>query len=231
MIVLLEMLHMITAVGFGILNRQLYGDWIPVFLYPTIGFWGLCFVMLGIFNLLFFPIYYKTSYKYGLANVIGILGAMLFAGGIEWLAIKNERMIYLFKGQGILNNGMHIVISQSSEKPIYQQIYEQLSAQVLNGSLKPGFMLPPIRQAAIDLKVSVITVKKAWESLERDGLINTTVGKGCFVADFEPLEIKRLRHEQIRKHLFQDLQYYLSLGMSIEELIEMITSLQNELST
>ena len=88
---------------------------------------------------------------------------------------------------------MNIIISQGSEKAIYQQIYEQISAQILSGNLKPGFMLPPIRQAAIDLKVSVITVKKAWEVLEREGLINSTVGKGCFVADFEPKEIQRLR--------------------------------------
>lgn len=110
LIVLLEMLHMVTAVGFGMINRHLYGDWLPIFLYPTIGFWGLSFVMLGIFNLLFLPIFYKTSYKYGLANVVGILGAMSFAGLVEWAAIKNEWMIYYFKGEGILNNGFHLSI-------------------------------------------------------------------------------------------------------------------------
>lgn len=124
---------------------------------------------------------------------------------------------------------MNIVISQGSEKPIYQQIYDQLSAQILNGSLQSGYMLPPIRQAAIALKVSVITVKKAWESLEREGLIHTTVGKGCFVADFEPKEIKRLRDEQIKRHLLHDLQHYLAMGIPFDELVEMIQSLKEDL--
>ena len=110
LIVLLEMLHMVAAFGFGIINRHLYGDWISIFLYPTIGFWGLSFMMLGTFNILFFPIYYKTAYKYGLANVMGILGAMTFAGLIEWAAIKNEWMIYYFKGEGVLNTGFHFTI-------------------------------------------------------------------------------------------------------------------------
>ena len=76
---------------------------------------------------------------------------------------------------------MNVTISNKSEKPIYEQLYEQISAQILKGELVSGYCLPPIRQAALELGVSVITVKKAWEGLERSGLIYTVTGKGCFV--------------------------------------------------
>ncbi|MDO3409764.1 GntR family transcriptional regulator [Saccharibacillus sp. CPCC 101409] len=117
---------------------------------------------------------------------------------------------------------MNVTISNASEKPIYQQIHEQISAQILKGELESGYCLPPIRQAALELRVSVITVKKAWEELERSGLIHTTTGKGCFVADFTPDEMLRIRSETILKQLESDAQYYKSFGVTLEEAIELL---------
>lgn len=116
---------------------------------------------------------------------------------------------------------INIAISSSSEKPIYQQIYEQISAQVIKGELEQGYCLPPIRTVAKELRISVITVKKAWEELERKGFINTMVGKGCFVAPRQvELEIKRgeLAEEKLKK----DIAFYKSLGISLEELQELV---------
>ena len=76
-----------------------------------------------------------------------------------------------------------INISNTSDKPIYQQLFEQISSMILNGELKSDFNLPSIRTAAKELRISVITVKKAWEELERSGLIYPVAGKGCFIAD------------------------------------------------
>ncbi|MFC6334229.1 GntR family transcriptional regulator [Paenibacillus septentrionalis] len=117
---------------------------------------------------------------------------------------------------------MNVSISNTSEKPIYQQLYEQISAQILKGELESGYCLPPIRQAALELRVSIITVKKAWEELERSGLINTVTGKGCFVAEFTPDEMLRIRNEMILKQLESDTLYYKSFGVTLDEVIELL---------
>ncbi|GGE35250.1 GntR family transcriptional regulator [Pullulanibacillus camelliae] len=117
---------------------------------------------------------------------------------------------------------MNIAISNASEKPIYQQLFEQISAQILKGELEGGYSLPPIRQAAKELRVSIITVKKAWEELERCGLINTITGKGCFVAEFLSEEMGRIREEMVLKQMVNDVSYYKSFGLTIEEVIELL---------
>jgi GntR family transcriptional regulator len=117
---------------------------------------------------------------------------------------------------------MNVSISNTSEKPIYQQLYEQISAQILKGELESGYCLPPIRQAALELHVSVITVKKAWEELERSGLINTITGKGCFVAEFSPDKMVQMRDEMILKQMISDTSYYKSFGLTLEEVFELL---------
>ncbi|MFD2114305.1 GntR family transcriptional regulator [Paenibacillus yanchengensis] len=117
---------------------------------------------------------------------------------------------------------MNIAISNTTDKPIYQQIFEQISAQILKGELKNGFSLPPIRQAATELRVSIITVKKAWEELERLGLIYTVTGKGCFVADLSPKKILNKRKEMLLKQMVIDTSYYKSFGLTLDEVYELL---------
>jgi Predicted transcriptional regulators len=117
---------------------------------------------------------------------------------------------------------MNIAISTASDKPIYQQLFEQISAQILKGELESGYGLPPIRQAAQELRISIITVKKAWEELERCGLIHTITGKGCFVADFSPEEKLRIRNEMILRQMVSDASYYKSFGLSLDEVVELL---------
>lgn len=117
---------------------------------------------------------------------------------------------------------MNIAISNSSEKPIYQQLFEQISAQIFKGELEQGYSLPPIRQAARELRISIITVKKAWEELERCGLIYTVTGKGCFVAELTPDEMLHKRNEMIISQLAVDMAYYKSFGLTMEEVIELL---------
>ena len=77
---------------------------------------------------------------------------------------------------------MDIIISNTSGKPIYEQITAQIKSQILSGSLRPGDALPSMRVLAKELRISVITTKRAYEELERDGFIETVTGKGSFVA-------------------------------------------------
>jgi GntR family transcriptional regulator len=122
---------------------------------------------------------------------------------------------------------MNITISNTSEKPIYQQLFDQLSAQIIKGELERDFCLPPIRTVAKELRISVITVKKAWEELERRGFIYTMAGKGCFVASLPEEERYGKRDELVYKKLSRDIVYYKELGFSLDELIELVKKYYN----
>lgn len=91
---------------------------------------------------------------------------------------------------------MTLFVSQSSDLPIYSQIEQQIRRQILSGELESGTPLPSMRILAKDLRVSVITVQKAYENLTRDGFITTGVGRGSFVA---PLGDSFLRNENLRR--------------------------------
>jgi GntR family transcriptional regulator len=117
---------------------------------------------------------------------------------------------------------MDIVISATSDKPIYRQLFEQISAQILNRRLKEGYCLPPIRSVAKELEISVITVKKAWEDLERGGFIITMAGKGCFVAKLDAADLTDKRTEMALSKLKKDIDYYKSLGLSKDDLLKLI---------
>ncbi len=117
---------------------------------------------------------------------------------------------------------MDVVIG-NSEKPIYEQIYEQISSQILNGELRAGEMLPSIRALARDLRISVITVKSAWEMLENGGFIVTRQGKGWIVRDNQPQALRDKRMRLAEERLKKDLPFYKGLGLSKDELIELIS--------
>ena len=119
---------------------------------------------------------------------------------------------------------MDIIISNTSDKPIYQQIYEQISAQIIKGELESNFWLPSIRTIAKELRISVITVKKAWEELERMGFIYTMAGKGCFVAPLKPEELAQKSGALAAEKIAKDVAYYKSLGLSLGDVIALIKS-------
>ncbi len=123
---------------------------------------------------------------------------------------------------------MEIILSNSSNKPIYEQIVSQIKAMIMNGTLKPGDTLPSIRGLAKSLHISVITSQHAYEDLARDGFIETVAGKGTFVShqnkDF-------VREEQLRmleakaEELVEDAKMN---GIQLSQLIETITLLYKE---
>ncbi len=90
---------------------------------------------------------------------------------------------------------MDIIISNSSEKPIYEQITSQIKNLIMNDTLQAGEALPSMRLLAKELRISVITTKRAYEELERDGFLETVPGKGCFVAR---KNMEFIREEQLR---------------------------------
>lgn len=98
---------------------------------------------------------------------------------------------------------MEIVISNSSGLPIYEQIVQQVKSQIIKGELKAGDALPSMRMLAQDLRISVITTKRAYAELETEGFIETVAGKGCYVSARDPEMVRegnlRLAEEHIRK--------------------------------
>lgn len=120
---------------------------------------------------------------------------------------------------------MDIIISNSSDKPIYEQISSQIKNAILSGDLPTGSALPSIRALASDLQVSVITTKRAYSDLESLGFIETHQGKGSFVSggNLELLREEQLR--QIEELLQQTIEKADVAGVSVQELHDIIDTL------
>ena len=117
---------------------------------------------------------------------------------------------------------MNILIDNKSSAPIYEQIYSQIKAQIVGGTLREDTALPSIRSLAKDLRVSVITTKRAYDELEHEGFLYTVAGKGCFVA---PKNLELLREENLKAveaHLEAAAKLAAACGLSREELIELL---------
>lgn len=117
---------------------------------------------------------------------------------------------------------MDIILSNASGKPIYEQITDQVKEQIMSGTLGAGDALPSMRLLAKELRISVITTKRAYEELERDGFLENVPGKGCFVA---PQNRELLREAQLRKveeKLSQAVEEARKGSFPLEELHEML---------
>lgn len=123
---------------------------------------------------------------------------------------------------------MDIIIKNSSSQPIYEQIYSQIKDMILNGSLTEGEMLPSIRGLAKDLRISVITTKRAYDELEREGFVHTVGGKGCFVAGTNRELIREENLKNIEAHIREIRRLARSCGLSEDELLEIFRILEVE---
>ena len=121
---------------------------------------------------------------------------------------------------------MKIIISNSSNQPIYEQISDQIKTQILQGILKPGDPLPSMRTLAKDLRISVITTKRTYEELEQDGFIESFVGKGSFVKNLNTDLLREEHLKQIEELLSSAISLADTAGISTDELIELIKLLK-----
>ena len=123
---------------------------------------------------------------------------------------------------------MDIIIRNTGEAPIYDQITRQVKTLILTGALAEGETLPSMRALARDLRISVITTKRAYEELEREGFITTVPGKGCFVAprDLELVRESALR--QVEEHLQRAVEQAKLGGISAAEVRETLDILYGE---
>ncbi len=123
---------------------------------------------------------------------------------------------------------MRIVIANSSPDPIYEQIIKQIKTQIISGELEEGTALPSIRKLAQELNISVITTKRSYEELEREGFIDTVAGKGSFVAVQNKEFLREKRMKIVEEKLGEGISEAKMLGLGIEELKEMLGILYDE---
>ena len=124
---------------------------------------------------------------------------------------------------------MNINISNTSTIPLYEQIQTQIKSQILNGSLQAGDGLPSIRNLAKELKVSIITTKRAYEELEKDGFIQTVVGKGTFVSNQNTERLKEITLYNLENKLEEIIKQAKSAGITLEEGLEIFKSIYEDL--
>ena len=123
---------------------------------------------------------------------------------------------------------MDFYISHSSNKPIYEQIMAQIKSQILSGVLKEGDALPSIRVLARELRISVITTKRAYDELEHEGLLHSVAGKGTFVAAANPQLLREEKMRQLEDLLQKAVDSAKEHGFSLQELTRILTLIYQE---
>ena len=120
---------------------------------------------------------------------------------------------------------LDIIISNASDKPIYDQIVSQMKALILTGELGEGQQLPSIRALAGDLRISVITTKRAYDELEKDGYIYTVAAKGCYVAERNEQLVREEYLKQVETHMQAAVEAAAVCGITGEALRELLLTL------
>ena len=123
---------------------------------------------------------------------------------------------------------MELIIRNTTNQPIYDQIYSQIKAQIIAGKLSPGEALPSIRALAKDLRISVITTKRAYDELEADGFLYTVAGKGCFVAQKNTELIREEHLKEIEDHMRRIRTLSAACHITEEELRELYRVISQE---
>ena len=117
---------------------------------------------------------------------------------------------------------MEIIISNNTNKPIYEQITSQFKQMIMSGELKAGESIPSMRSLAKSLHVSVISVQRAYEDLQKDGFIETTVGRGSFVSSFNKNFVQEEKQREIEEHLQKAVDLGKESGINLSKLIDLL---------
>ena len=123
---------------------------------------------------------------------------------------------------------MDILISNSSDKPIYEQITIQIKQMIISGEIEAGYQLPSMRMLAKELRISVITTKRAYEELERDGFIYTVIGKGSYVAEKNMEFVREEQLKVVEDNLRKAVIGARTGGIEIDEMIEILNIIYME---
>ncbi|MBW4829492.1 MAG: GntR family transcriptional regulator [Clostridiaceae bacterium] len=123
---------------------------------------------------------------------------------------------------------LNIVISNTSEKPLYEQIKEQIKSAILKGELKNGELLPSIRNFSTDLKVSILTIRRVYDELEEEGFVSSQAGKGTFVLAGNKDLIEDTKRMLIEEKMIEMVTLSKTMGVKIQNLHEMLDIIYEE---
>lgn len=123
---------------------------------------------------------------------------------------------------------MNIIINHSSMQPIYEQIVAQIKAMIMDGTLKPQDMLPSVRTMAKELKISALTVKKAYDFLEEEGFVVTVHGKGSFIGESNANVLMEERRKEVEAKLEEAIDKGRSSGLTDEEIRDLFNLIMEE---
>ncbi len=123
---------------------------------------------------------------------------------------------------------MHIILNHSSMVPIYEQLMEQIKSDIIQSELKEGEALPSVRTLAGELRISVLTVKKAYDKLEEEGFVTTVHGKGTYVSASDKQLALEARQKAIEDDFDKVIDRALSMGMKKEEISEVVKLILDE---
>ncbi|MCR5656200.1 MAG: GntR family transcriptional regulator [Butyrivibrio sp.] len=123
---------------------------------------------------------------------------------------------------------MHILLNKTSMVPIYEQLIDQIKKEIISGELKDDEMLPSVRTLSGELRISSLTVKKAYDKLEEEGFVVTVHGKGTFVAATDHQLAMEARRKSVEEEMAAAIDKAIALGMSKEEILEIATIIMEE---
>ncbi len=123
---------------------------------------------------------------------------------------------------------MEIVVSNKASRPLYEQIATQIKSAIMSGELKAGEAIPSVRAMAKSLHISILTVQKAYSTLQEDGFIETTAGKGCYVSAQNQDFYLEEQQKKIEEKLSEAIEIARVSGISLDKLLNLITLLYEE---
>ena len=144
---------------------------------------------------------------------------------IQLTTVFNCYILFIVKER---KNDMHIILNHSSMVPIYEQLMEQIKSDIINSSLKEGEALPSVRSLAGELRISALTVKKAYDKLEGEGFVTTIHGKGTYVTASDKQLALEARQKEAEADFEKVIDRALAMGMSREDILETVTLLLDE---
>ncbi|WP_245237457.1 GntR family transcriptional regulator [Paenibacillus ihuae] len=136
--------------------------------------------------------------------------------------------VYIRYIQRRRRNRMHLSVSLTSGEPIYSQVKEQIKNQILTGLLKEGELLPSIRNLAQNLKISVITTKRAYDELEQEGLVTSVSGKGTFVSGNNIESIREIKNRALEDQIRLTIREGKNMGLTRKDFLHLVTILYGE---
>lgn len=123
---------------------------------------------------------------------------------------------------------MEIIVSNKASRPLYEQIATQIKAAIMNGELKAGEAIPSVRALAKSLHISILTVQKAYSTLQEDGFIETTAGKGCYVSVQNQDFYLEEQQKKIEEKFTEAIEIARTSGISFDKLVDLLTILYEE---